>query len=386
MPFHHPNKTIRPKGRNMTLRRITNLWPLLFWFGCIAVAFWSYRQGVVFRRMNGAVDVYQENISPAEDGNFEKLAEGIFRGARVVEGQPVAFMRSSALDEEIAILRQAIEARRQERLQDFRSDMLKVESELRKIETELVSAKAEVEASQKEIADRMKSMGGGTDGKLPPAYQQALLNNPAFIELNVNIAKSDALAKHLTIDQTKVENDLNILKQQISSLREEKDLNKVAEGDQAAELAHLLLKQKMLVLRASRAGTVDLIIKEPGEYVKAGEGILKIVGDPTQIIGFLAQDQLGQVAEGKPVWITPTQDRTKVFQTTVHYLAPRMNSLPDSTGPTANSRLFGRDVICDLPKDGTWLPGQTVIIWIEPPGSVPLLNKLLTNDDVGLGK
>ena len=63
-----------------------------------------------------------------------------------------------------------------------------------------------------------------------------------------------------------------------------------------------------------------------------------------------------------------------------------MNSLPDSTGPTANSRLFGRDVLCEYPASSHLLPGQTVIIWIEPPGEIPLLNRWMSNKDAEAGK
>jgi multidrug efflux pump subunit AcrA (membrane-fusion protein) len=141
-----------------------------------------------------------------------------------------------------------------------------------------------------------------------------------------------------------------------------------------------------LQLRATRAGVVDRIMKEPGEYVKAGEGILKIVGEPRQIIGFLPQDQLHSIKEGQRVWITPTRERGRIEETTINFLAPRMNTVPDSTSPVPNKRLFGQDVICDLPKEMKLLPGQTVIIHLDDPRNVPILTdffrKIFHNDDL----
>lgn len=383
MPYNHPNKVVLRKGRSRSLRKIFNLWPLVAWVGAIFLAIWAYKQGVVFRRMNGAVDVYQENVSPIEDGNLEKLGDGIFRGAPVKEGQIVAYMRSTQLDEQILMVKHEIETSRVERLRDYASDILKIESELREIEGDLASAQAEAEATQKEIdgmVDRMKKMG------LTSEAQQMAITGPMVSDFNIKIAKYSALVKVRTIDKGKVENDRDRLIQERDALANEKDLGKVAERDQATELAQLMQKERFLILRATRDGVIDRILKEPGEYVKAGDGVLKIVGGPSQIIGFLSQDQIDAIKKDKEVWITPTSDRTKIYNSKVLFLAPRMNTLPDSTGPSANSRLFGRDVICEYPKESGLLPGQTVIIWIEPPGDIPILNRLIRNDDIGGGK
>ena len=383
MPSDHPNALVRRKGRPNTWRRIINLWPLLVWMGAIAVAFWAYSQGVVFRRMNGAVDPYQENVSPLEEGYFSKLADGIVRGAHVEADQIVAYMSDTVLEEKISILTQEIDTRRSERIRNYNDDILKVESELREIEGDLAAARAETDATQREInsmVERMKTLNLNTEA------QRLALTGPLVSEFNIKIAKYNAVVSVRVKDKTQVENDRDRLVQERDILAKESDPAKYAERNQAAQLAQLNQRKARLTLHASRAGTIDRILKEPGEFVKQGEGVLKIVGSPTQIIGFLAQDQINQISQGQKVWITPTSDRKRIFDSKVLYLAPRMNSLPDSTGPSANSRLFGRDVLCEYPPNSQLLPGQTVIIWIEPPGEVPLLNQWLSNRDSDAGK
>lgn len=383
MPSDHPNALVRRKGRPNTWRRIINLWPLLVWMGAIAVAFWAYSQGVVFRRMNGAVDPYQENVSPLEEGYFSKLADGIVRGAHVEADQIVAYMSDTVLEEKISILTQEIDTRRSERIRNYNDDILKVESELREIEGDLAAAQAETDATQREInsmVERMKTLNLNTEA------QRLALTGPLVSEFNIKIAKYNAVVSVRVKDKTQVENDRDRLVQERDILAKESDPAKYAERNQAAQLAQLNQRKARLTLHASRAGTIDRILKEPGEFVKQGEGVLKIVGSPTQIIGFLAQDQINQISQGQKVWITPTSDRKRIFDSKVLYLAPRMNSLPDSTGPSANSRLFGRDVLCEYPPNSQLLPGQTVIIWIEPPGEVPLLNQWLSNRDSDAGK
>lgn len=383
MPSDHPNALVRRKGRPNTWRRIINLWPLLVWMGAIAVAFWAYSQGVVFRRMNGAVDPYQENVSPLEEGYFSKLADGIVRGSQVEANQIVAYMSDTVLEEKISILTQEIDTRRTERIRNYNDDILKIESELRDIEGDLAAAQAETDATQREIdsmVERMKALNLNTEA------QRLALTGPIVSEFNIKIAKYNAVVGVRVKDKTQVENDRDRLVQERDMLAKETDPAKFAERNQAAQLAQLIKRKARLTLHAARAGTIDRILKEPGEFVKQGEGVLKIVGSPTQIIGFLAQDQINQISQGQKVWITPTSDRKKIFDSKVLYLAPRMNSLPDSTGPSANSRLFGRDVLCEYPPNSQLLPGQTVIIWIEPPGEVPLLNRWMSNRDSEAGK
>jgi hypothetical protein len=387
MSYNLPN-SLTPKTRNFGLRKITNFWPLLVWIGAIFAAFWAYKQGVVFRRFNGAVDVQQENVSPFEEGNFDKLADGIYRGGSVKAGQVVGYMRDIVLKEKIDILKQEINTRRTERLRHFDEDLLKMESELRKIKTDLRTSEAEQDACEEEIkligqaADAM-----GTKGPLSPSAQSArdaYVNNLGA-SFKIKLSKSKALATASAEELKEVNKQYQVIKAERQALAEIKDEKLFAERNQAAQLTQLEHRVERLTLKATRDGTVDLILKEPGEFVKQGEGILKIVGAPNQIVGFLAQDQLGQIKKDAKVYLTSTKDRATVYTSKVEFLAPRMNSFKDSSGATGG-RIFGRDVICSYPKDSGLLPGQTIIIWLEPPGDVPWINKLLTNDDAATGK
>ena len=104
--------------------------------------------------------------------------------------------------------------------------------------------------------------------------------------------------------------------------------------------------------------------------MKVGEGVLKIVGDPEQIICFLPQDQANQLQKGTKVWVTSTSEIGKDYESVVEEVSPRINNLTDATSPLPNQRVHGRDVIVKYPQgamDGKrflLLPGQTVIIQI----------------------
>ena len=85
-----------------------------------------------------------------------------------------------------------------------------------------------------------------------------------------------------------------------------------------------------------------------------------------------------------------TSDKTKIFESTVEGISPRINNLPDSSSPIPNRRVHGRDVIIHYPPlalptatDSSFklLSGQTVIIHTSKPGQVPLLDRIFPNDD-----
>ena len=402
MPYHQPNKLEPLKGNRFHFRRILHYWPLLIWIGMIMTAIWGYQQGVVFRRMNGAVDPYQENVAPSESGNFKQLGKGIERGVRVKEGQPVAYMDTSAVDDEIRAVLSEIEIQRQSRLRDFDNDLRKLSTELRKITADQKGSDAEADALQKAADDVMASEKARIEAlRKNPGFANALLpaNNEIASKYLADVSKLRAKSAVYAIqlaDAQKEHDDLVKERLALEKLNLDKvdDILLIAGHSQAVDYQELQAKKGRMVLTANTSGIVDRIMKEPGEYVKAGEGILKIVGDPTQIIGFLPEDQLNQIHVGKKVWITPSHDRTHAYESKILFLAPRMNSLRDSTSPLPNKLLHGRDIICEYPAEAMipgstpggeptylLLPGQTVTIHIEKPGTIPLINQIFRNDD-----
>jgi hypothetical protein len=135
---------------------------------------------------------------------------------------------------------------------------------------------------------------------------------------------------------------------------------------------------------------VDRLGKEPGEFVKIGEGVLKIVGDPVEIICFLPQDQSDDLKINDPVWVADTSNKARIYKSRVTGISPRINNVADSTSPLPNRRIHGRDVVVEYPPDARpgaqgdsfkLLPGQTLIIHLKEPGEVPLLDRLFHNDD-----
>lgn len=397
MSEFHPNRTKQVRTRpKLTARRILEAWPLLVWAAIAVTAFYLYRSGVIFVRMNGAVDVYQENAAPLNEGRL--LEFKVKRGDKVPPGTVLAVMDSSKYKLDLESLKRGIISDRLKSIRDFDSDFIKLESELRKIQTEDAEDSAVIKALEALVEASDKPRPG-----ISPELQRALDNDPDKLRSKMELAKAKGRNALNAQQNSSVTEQITRIKTLRDTLQSEADLiTKADVGSDAVTKANALRDdelQKYIALKTkieqcqlitTHGGTVDRIGKEVGEFVKVGEGVLKIVGDPEQIICFLPQDQANDLNIGHKVWIANTSDKGQIFESVVIGIAPRINNVPNATSPLPNQRVHGRDILVRYPdgakpttpdKPYKLLPGQTVIIHLEKPGEVPLMNRLFHNDD-----
>jgi multidrug resistance efflux pump len=395
MSEFHPNRTKMVRKPQLTKRKILEMWPILVWLGMAFIGWKTYSTGVVFSRMNGAVDVYQENITPYHDGRLLEIS--VSRGQRVNMGDVVARMDDSNYKADLTgLFRQVIQDRK-DAIAKLHENVIRLESDLRKIEREdaedkatVSSLKASIEASR----ERLKAILAQRGGSLPSgsAELSVLDYDKAKSRSVVSIVQIESLTKEIKIlgDQSET------LKAEITSLEkmdqtsDEVQKSGVLRGDELKDFVELQTKIKLCNLRATKGGIIDRIGKEVGEYAAVGEGILKIVGDPTNIVCFLPQDQMENIKVGQQVWAASTSDKSIIFTSTIEGISPRVNNLSDSTSPLPNQRIHGRDVIIKYPPEALpkkpgdaygLLPGQTLVIHLTHPGGVPLLDEVFHNDE-----
>ncbi len=397
MSEFHPNRTKQVRTRpKLTTRRILECWPLLVWIGIAAIAVYLYRGGVVFVRMNGAVDVYQENITPINEGRLMEIK--VIRGKKYPPGTVLAVMDSSKYRLDLESLKRGIIADRLQDIRDFDSDLIKLESELRKIQTEDAEDSAVIKALEALVDASEKPRPG-----ISPELQRALDNDPDKLRSKMELAKAKGRNALNAQQNGSVSEQIKRIKTLRDTLQNEADLiTKADVGSDAVTKANALRDdelQKFIELKTKveqcqlitpHGGTVDRIGKEVGEFVRPGDGVLKIVGDPEQVVCFLPQDQANDLKIGRKVWIANTSDKAMIFESEVTGISPRINNLADATSPLPNRRVHGRDILVKYPDDAKpsasgdpfkLLPGQTVIIHLEKPGQVPWIDRLFHNDD-----
>jgi hypothetical protein len=154
------------------------------------------------------------------------------------------------------------------------------------------------------------------------------------------------------------------------------------------DLMEVKAKLAACSLRAPKGGVVEKLDKLEGAFVAAGESVVQVVADPGRIVAFLPQDQLGNVKAGSKVWITPSHSRKEVYESHIVSVGSRVTSVPDTTSPMRNSRVYGRHLTIAFPagargegvEAAMLLPGETVIIHTRPPGEVPLIERLFRSD------
>ncbi len=404
MSEFHPNRQGAVKTKlGLTRRRLLESWPLLVWVGIALLASWGYTRGRVFSRMNGAVDVYQENISPIEEGRVTKIL--VKRGDFVSPNQVIASMDASLYERELLGMLRGVAANRYEEISRLERQQLDLEAELRKLEITDAGDKArltELIAARERL---LKSSGVGNPAasKILGLGPLAALATDKIDNLNADIAELQGSQAAAAQSIGEVKNSLAKLTAQISRTRTQalatasakastlsEEILAGLQPDEQKEVNELLSQIELCSLRSTRGGTVDRLEKEEGEFVAKGEAVMRVVAEPDQIVAFLPQDQTSQLHVGDTVWITPALDRAHVFESTVTAISPRINNLADATSPLPNRRLYGRDVLCRFPKaalpptpgqPGLLVPGQTVPVHISKPGEIPLMNRIFHNDD-----
>jgi len=394
MSEFHPNRTKQVRTRpKLTLRRILECWPFLIWIAVAFTGYKIYRSGVVFVRMNGAVDVYQENVTPSNDGRLMEIK--VVRGQRVAPGTVVAVMDSAELRQELETLRREIVADRLADARDYDSEITKLESEMRELQTQNGEDLAIIKTLRTLVEDSAKPKAG-----VPAELQRMMENDPDMVRAKTELAKAqgrNALnAQHVSEVTEGIQRNLKFR----NDLQKEADLiannelgsEAVIKGgalreDEYQQYMELKLQLDQCQLITTRGGTVDRVEKEQGEYVVTGESVLRVVGDPEQIVCFLPQDQASDLNVGDTVWVANTSNKAEIFTTKVNAVSPRINNLPDATSPLPNRRVHGRDVVLDYPpgaKQGDrfiLIPGQTVIVHLQEPGTDNWLDTLIHNDD-----
>ena len=399
MSEFHPNRTKQVRTRpKLTARRILEAWPILVWLAIGVIAFLVYRSGVVFVRMNGIVDPYQENITPVNDGRLMEIK--VKRGEKVPPGSVVAIMDSSKYKLDLESLRRGIIADRTKDIIDQEDKLIKLESELRQLQTENAEDSAIIAALQSLVESATRTVPGRN-----PLLDQALQNSSDTLRAKTELAKAkgrNALNAAQTSVVTEAINRIKFIRDTFdkeATLIAKNELasdavtkGSVLRADELQQLVEIQTKIEHCELKTVHGGTVDRIAKEVGELILPGDGILKIVGDPIQIVCFLPQDQADDVFLGKKVYVASSSKKEDIYETEVIGISPRINNVQDSSSPLPNRRVHGRDVLLAYPtkeypdgakKDGKFLllPGQTIIVHLIKPGHGNWLDKLLHSDD-----
>lgn len=282
MSEFHPNRDTPVKTKlGLTRRKIFESWPLLIWVGVAILATWGYSRGRVFARMNGAVDVYQENISPIEEGRIAKIL--VKRGDFVQPGAVIARMDSSLYERELVGILRGVAANRYEEISRQERLQLDLEAELRKLEITDAGDKgrlAELRASR----ERLLKTTGTPNNAAASRLGLVSMATDLVDELNADIAELEGTQAAAAQSIGEVRNSLTKITAQIAKLRANAtatasaDANSLTDEvrsgllpDEQKEVNELLSFIELCSLRSTRGGTVDRLEKKKANSSPKGK-------------------------------------------------------------------------------------------------------------------
>ena len=130
---------------------------------------------------------------------------------------------------------------------------------------------------------------------------------------------------------------------------------------QEKRIDEILARRTPLVLESPLDGVVSIIARGLGEAVTAGEPILTVVeARPTEIIAYATEDQFDRIRERMVVELVRPGERTKIAQSQVVYLGPRMELMPERLWQNPNMPQWGRPMLIKVPPGMDLVCGQVV--------------------------
>lgn len=336
-------------------RAIRDSWPLLIWIAICAVTAYAYAHGIQFKRMNGRVFTYEQNVAALNTALITKIL--VKPGETVKAGQAVVHLEDAQLDLEIAAEREALLA---DQLEHERRMFFQISG----METDLAEMEQDKESEEAELIERQRE-------------HDILVNrfNATQITEDVVAAKASEIAGL----QARIEAYPHRIEQFKKLIDEAKTLRanlvEAIKSLQAAALKPLELEKAGMVLTSHNDGVVAVIHYQEGETVEPGVSIMEIVSNQHDVVlGFIPAENLGDLEVSQSLHVSPMADRTRIYTAEIMSIAPKVSGVPDRASPLPDRVIRGRKIYLKvLDEDNTLIPGEQVVIHLERPKQIPFL-------------
>jgi len=358
------------------LRRLVRFGFVLIIFGLIPVFLSFMMQTAAATRFTGLVEAESETVGPVDTSRI--LSIDVQPGQRVKAGD--VLVRLDPADRALDM------AMQEARLVDYQQSLLRYEQgqaqyrqTLQEAERhdhqEVQSAAVELETEKMNRARDEAELAGlkAEIMRLQPLIDKRLVSE---IELSVLRPKAQALEQTVTRYAPLIDALQKRFDQAVKDLEESRTLLAAAECapqtdsvtgslQRVSQTLLQVVKREPAVLRASRAGVVSRIQRQPGDVVLAGEPIIRVASvSSIYIIGLLTQSQLVGLKVGDKMNVSRVAgDTTKSLAAQVETIEPEVMDLLDPFNPSPRYPTRGRRVRLRLVEaDNTLVPGETVAL------------------------
>jgi multidrug resistance efflux pump len=105
----------------------------------------------------------------------------------------------------------------------------------------------------------------------------------------------------------------------------------------------------------------EFVVRRQDEVVLAGDSILSIAeSKPREIIAYATQNQLSRLREGLPVQLVKSTEPAQIANSSVAYLGPTLERLPECLWQVPNTPQWGYPVLIPIPQGLKLISGETV--------------------------
>lgn len=351
-------------------------WPYVVWAALCVTVYLLWAHGARFGGMKGVVATVAETVSPLETARL--LEVYVVPGQLVKPGELIARLDTSLLDANLAF-EEARMLEAETTITGYQQNILQLvrqfEAAVQEAETDLALEKFQKRRDEAELDELLKETK-----RLEDLLEKRLVDESALSALRPRMASLQVAAK----TQSEVILQLEKRVQEAKAQREEAttwlragETGSIGEVIQQKKEARTgifnagkvqqELRKSLYTLRATREGVVSRIYAEPGNVIKAGDVLVRIVlSKPTQVEGFLPENFLAEIAIGQEFQVVRAVGRSPVFTARVASIAPEVMSLPGRISPINAQSLRGRRVLLDLDGETDLVPGETVKIRRPP--------------------
>ena len=365
-----PNE-VKVRSPKIHWRRVRDMWPWLIWAFMVVFVIYLFKNDVDFKRMNGFISMDLEPIAPMEAGRVKRIHKEV--GDVVAVNDLIAEMDTSIIDKEIAQLKQKQEEERTaatiSRLESQRSFAVTYENTLAsQAQAEFNLQDDQLEVSR--LTDLIPRMNLSVYGRkaiedakarLETYKQRVILHKKRLAQAGEAVER--ALELKTKFDKQLSANDKKAEDQEFTSY------------DKAIEI--LQKRRDSMELRATRNGAISAIMISEGDVIGAGQRVAEVVINETErVVGFLPEDASRELTVGTKMFVSPPNDLTTSYETTVTAISPNIIAKSDAQSPLQNRIVRGRKVVLEMPqieKEKGFLPGQSVIIHTKNPSGLSFL-------------
>jgi multidrug resistance efflux pump len=368
--------------------------PVLIWLCAVAAVVVLFRYRTQQFEVLGLTQGRMHPIAAPFDGRLKIVSVDLFDEVR--KGQALAILDQSDMDAQIS----AIEAE----IDHLSSQLAQIEDSMRadaaNLETEMTATQrrlyADVETARLRILGQQIQMEGDkvTLEELAIDLKAAreLLEADAIAPYEFEKAEAlyNALARKIGHNQGLLEQaqqDLAVARKEYEAFAVRQPVHPSVDnaltvirkqiGVQEKLIAQLTLQREALKLTSPVDGRVvqiqvqanqaafrrqgEDVVRRPMEVVSAGDPILVIAEtEPTEIIAYLRQEQVGAVSERMSVQVVKTTAPAQVADSQIIRMGPVMELMPQQLWHDPGVAQWGRPVLIKIPPGFKVLPGEVV--------------------------